>query len=70
MAFSISCGKCKTCGGGHIKPSGKLKGLGYDNCPKCREAKRNEWTAKRERDHTDMVTKCGDAIGGFDQAAD
>lgn len=28
---------------------------------------RGEWQAEREREHTAMVEKCGDAIGGFNQ---
>lgn len=29
-----------------------------------------EWKLKRERGHTEIINKCGDAIGGFDQPND
>ena len=37
MAFSMKQTKCKTCGEPHLVPAGKLSGMGYKDCPKCRD---------------------------------
>ena len=37
MDFSMRQAKCKICGGFHLVPAGKLSGMGYDDCLKCRE---------------------------------